>query len=471
MTPAQLASLPHGFVTTVLKTGLYDWQARALIFLEDLSGRVKVAVASPNGAGKSQRIVASAAFYVPAVFPRGRVNITTASGRQLTDQVLPALEENLRKFPSWNRVFSPYYRITTPKGGVITAFSTDDAGKVEGSHQELPDSPLLWMLDESKTINDEIDKGVDRCTYTWKIILSSPGLKTGFFYRAFENASLGYHTVQAGFKDCPHKSQSVIDDIIASYGINHPYTRSTIFGEFMDEDETNRYVVTLSALERCINNPPPFKAGPCVYFCDFAAGGDENVIAKREGNRITLEAHWREKDKLAAVGRFIQHFRRLEAKEDEIWGDAAAADMLNLLAEAGWQLHRKNFGDHGHSVPDEYLSWGSYAWRTLGIAIEKCELILPNDDTLKKQLASRQQTVTKLGKLAVEDKYVMQKERNLPSPDRGDAVAGVNAVYETATSTLGPKDMVIPAGYFTEGKYLHEDGEFGSLMDDIGAQA
>src|SRR5207248_8244509 len=122
-----------------------------------------------------------------------------------------------------------------------------------------------------------------------------------------------------------------VEDIISSYGENHPFTRSAVYGEFMEQDEANRYIIPLSSFERCINNPPPYRPGQRVAFCDFAAGGDENVIALREGNRITLEAHWREKDKLAAVGRFIQHFRRLELKEQEIWGDASAKDMLDLL--------------------------------------------------------------------------------------------------------------------------------------------
>jgi phage terminase large subunit len=468
VTAEEIAALPYGFVRTILRVDPppYDWQDKILVNLEDLSGRVKVAVASPNGAGKSRYIAAPAAFYVPAVFPRGQTLITTASGRQLTDQLIPALEQNLRRFPSWNRVFSPYYKITTPKGGTISAFATDDAGKVEGSHQVLPESPLLWILDESKTILDEIDKGVDRCTYTWKFILSSPGLMTGFFYEAFQNADKGYRCYRAGLKDCPHKDKATIDDVIRSYGENHPHTRSTVYGEFMEQDETNRYIVTISAIERCINNPPPYKTGITCYFCDFAAGGDENVIAKRDGNRVTLEAHWREKDKLASVGRFIQHFRRLEAKEDQIWGDASAKDMCDMLAEAGWGIHRKNFGDHGKSIPEQYLSWGSYAWRSLGAAIEKCEIILPNDETLKKQLASRQQSITKLGKLAVEDKFIMMKERTLPSPDRGDAVAGAWAVGETAYEP-NQKEFKIPPGYFSD--FQVGAAEFDSVLDDMGA--
>jgi hypothetical protein len=226
-----------------------------------------------------------------------------------------------------------------------------------------------------------------------------------------------FKVVQVGLKDCPHKAAEVVADVIKTYGENHPFTRSTVYGEFMEQDEASKYIITVSALERAIRNPPPQRSGRRVAFCDFAAGGDENVIAVREGNRVSLEAHWREKDKLAAVGRFIQHFIRLGLKKEDIFGDASARDMLDLLSEAGWDINRQNFG--APAKGEQYVSWGAYAWLNFGQAIEKCEVILPADEILKAQLTSRQKLITRTGKLGVEEKYKMRKERNLPSPDRG----------------------------------------------------
>lgn len=466
---------PIGFTEDVLGLQLYDWQAKAVLPLMNLGGRVKTAVASPNGAGKSERIVAPSALYVPFVFPRGRVAITTASQRQLTEQVIPAIEAQLPKFEGWKSVRSPYYRVTTPQGGSITAFTTDDAGRVEGSHQSMPDSPLLWVIDEGKSVNDPIWDGIDRCSYTWLLVVSSPGMMgTGKFWEAMTNAALGYLTIKAGLIDCPHIDKKKIEDTIKSYGENHPHTRSTIYGEFMEQDEANRYIVPLSSIERAINNPPPFRPGTRVAFCDFAAGGDENVIALREGNRITLEAHWREKDKLAAVGRFIQHFRRLgfksvDASQDyaspQLYGDASAADMLGLLRDAGWNVGGKNFGEHGDSHAP-YLSWGSKAWHTLADAIERCEVILPNDDILKKQACSRQKKINARGLMELESKFEMAK-RNIPSPDRFDAVAGAWAMGEVSSQqTWEPKPF-----RGTTWMELAEEYEENKVMAEIGADA
>ena len=471
--PTDLTTTPLWFSEKVLGLPLYDWQAKAVMSLEDMSGRVKTCVVSPNGAGKSERVVAPSALYVAMAYPQGRVAITTKDNRQLNEQIVPAIEAHIHKFEGWKSVRSPYYKVITPTGSSIIAFTTDDAGRVEGMHQRLPDSPLLWVVDEGKSVEEEIYQGVDRCGYTWLIVTSSPGLMMGrFFDMATKHRGDGHNgtvkVLQAGLIDCPHIPKSKIDDVIKTYGEKHPYTRSTIYGEFMEQDEANRYIISFSSLERAIANPPPYRSGPRILFCDFAGGGDENCIAMREGNKISLEAHWREKDKGAAVYRFIQEFRRLGVKAESIYGDAAQKDMCDMLSSSGWAIRRKNFGDR--NCLDQYRSWGAQAWLELGLAIEKGELILPNDDQLKAQLTSRQKKFFDSGKLGIEEKWFMT-QRNLPSPDRGDAVAGVNAVYGPQIQQKQP--FSIPSGYFTSGRYSEETeaGDYATVLEGIGANA
>jgi len=469
----ELLATPLGFTEKLLGLEQHLWQAEACLMLEDLSGRLKTAVVSPNGAGKSQRVVAPAALFVPFIYPQGKVKITTADAKQLDDQIIPAIERHIAKFEGWESKHSPYYQVKTPTGGGISAFTTDDPGRVEGSHQELPDGPLLWVVDEAKTVTDENQQAVDRCGYTWLLKTSTPGLMgIGRFWKdVTERRGNGkdgtYKVIQVGAEECPHKDPKIAQDIIASYGIDHPFTRSTVFGEFMAEDQTNRFCCSLSSLERCLRNPPPERPGGRVAFCDFAGGGDENVIALRSGNRITLEAHWREKDKLAAVGRFIQHFRRLELKEDAIYGDASAKDMCDLLSEAGWTINRINFGKKPEN--DSYISWGAYAWLSFANAVEKCEIILPFDETLKAQLTTRMKHINRTGKWAIEDKYYMSKERNLPSPDRGDAVVGVWTVYEGHFRAESKEPFSIPSGYVTSGAVFDELDGIEGLLAKIGA--
>ena len=47
--------------------------------------------------------------------------------------------------------------------------------------------------------------------------------------------------MKAGLVDCPHIPQSKIDSILAKYGEDDPYTRSTLYGEFMDAETRQRF--------------------------------------------------------------------------------------------------------------------------------------------------------------------------------------------------------------------------------------
>ena len=92
------------------------------------------------------------------------------------------------------------------------------------------------------------------------------------------------------------------------YGINHPVVRSTLYGEFMAQDEMDRYVCDVDSYIRCLENPPTHRPGLRVGFCDFGAGMAEHVFGIRDGNKIEIAAAWREPSDDAAAGRFIREF-------------------------------------------------------------------------------------------------------------------------------------------------------------------
>ena len=436
--PPDLLSTPVGFAEGMLGyPKLYDWQCDVMqpfMFASGSQARMtQVAVMSPNEGGRSSLLVSGIATWWLAMHTRGKVGITTADQKQLNEQILPALEMNKQKMVGWHSVQSPYYRLITPTGGRLIAFTTDDAGRVEGLHKGNDiDSPLLWIVDEAKNVKPEIFTGVDRCSYNAKLLSSSPGMKRGVFFDAFTKDKAQYVTVAAGLKDCPHISQDKVNRIIATYGDEHPFTRSSIYGEFMDQDSLDSYILSDTDLRRCINNPPEFKPGLQVAFCDFGAGNDENVIVYRNGNKIEVVAAWREANKEAAAGRFIREFVSLKLKPDQVIGDAADKELCDLLERGGWPIRRQNFGA---AVPNNpiYTSWSALAWMEGAAEISRCEWILPQDDTLFAEFTTRQKILNARGKWACEEKFTMRK-RNIPSPNRADAVFGCMAVKDYAYS-------------------------------------
>jgi hypothetical protein len=428
----EIASTPIGFVECELGLSLYEWQDKAIAPLE-FAGYglplVQITVLAPNEAGKSSRIVAGASMYFLAVHAKGKVGITTKDSKQLNEQIIPALEAQVNKFKGWRSVKSPYYRITTPEGGVLIAFTTDDANRVEGLHG-APDAPLLWIVDEAKSVEEKIFSGIDRCGYQALIYCSTGGLEIGSFFEShYGNTAADFHAVRAGLIDCPHIAKEKVDRIIKKYGIDNPFTRSAVFGEFMKQSDTDEYCVSLQSLLNCINNPPKHKPGIKAGFCDFGEGVAEHVLAVRDGNKIDIAAAWVEANKDAAAGRFIREFIKAgftAAKASEqLECDASDKEIWQKLSNAGWTLNRRNFGaPPPPHLKTEYISWGAYAWLEGALGIANNEWILPDDPIFKAQAINRKKGYTGNGRQCVEDKLAM-KERGVPSPDRPDGVFGV----------------------------------------------
>jgi hypothetical protein len=216
----------------MLGRDIYDWQAGAMLEFDEASARmVQVSVRTPNGSGKSAVLIPALALGWLFFYPKGRVVITTADGKQLDGQVMPAIEAHRDKFPAWKFIER---EITTPTGGRLVAFTTDQAGRAEGWHKlDDEEGPLLMIVDEAKTVADAIFSAIDRCTYNAILLTSSPGLMHGRFYETQTNPLLGYTRIKVGLLDCPHISKEKIDRIIATHGADSQFTRSALHGDFM----------------------------------------------------------------------------------------------------------------------------------------------------------------------------------------------------------------------------------------------
>ena len=222
-----------------------------------------------------------------------------------------------------------------PNGSRILGFSTDEPGNFEGFHNEH----LFVIVDEAKSVPDAIFEAIERCQPQRTLIMSSPGGPSGAFYRAFtkERKHFKQHSVTA--HDCPHLSSEWITQQIEKHGADSPLVRSMIFAEFMDQDGLYS-PLTVAQLERCLRESPLFQPGLVRAFCDFAAGGDENVLAVARGNSVAIVAAWRDADTMRAVGRFIQLFRQhgIEPSEIACDGGGLGIPMADRLKENGWPV-------------------------------------------------------------------------------------------------------------------------------------
>lgn len=450
---------PVGFTEKVLGLGLYDWQAEVLTWFEDTEELVKGSLCTPNGAGKSERIVGSLALWWISVHPQGMVVITTKDSKQLDNQIWPAIERHKGKFPAYDFIER---MVRNGTGGFIIGFTTDDPGRAEGWHK-INDftGPLLIIGDEAKSILDSIHMALDRCTYNAKLLTSSPGLTEGLFYRSQTEPGMGFLVKRVGLADCPHIPASRIKNIVETYGPDHWFTRSTLHAEFTDADSDTIFIFSKAAVRETMASPPVYRHGGKRAFCDFAAGRAENTFTFKEGNRI-IQHCWRDTDPMRAVAEFIRLFIKYDLSPGEIFGDAGGmgAVYLSRFKELRWPIIGVN-NESAALDPSRYPSIGAEMWHNGAAKIR--DYIIPNDPVLLDQLCRRRSEPSSDGLLGYESKKDAQK-RGVPSPDRGDGLVGVIAAETDLASTFfddgGLQKMELKARLSQADRgILEEDGE------------
>lgn len=422
---------PTGFALGFLEVPLYPWQVEILSWYElSPEDLVMGAALTPNGAGKSSGIVAVLALWWLFVNPKGRVRITSASSMQLDTQLWPAMERHRARFGGWKWNVSPYCEITTPTGGSLIAHTTNDPGKAEG-HHPAPDKspegillgPLLMIVDEAKSVEKDIFDAINRCGYNALLLVSSSGLREGDFYGAFTKDRELYRTRRVSLNECPHIDPQKIARVIKKYGENAPLTRSILHGEFMEDGDV-AYIFPRRVVDRAVNDPPMKRRGARVAFCDFAAGGDENVLALRDGNTVEIKDAWHEKDTMVACARFVMLFKKYNLEAEAIFADEGGLGkpMCDRLASMGWAVNRVNNGAAAYD--QNYQDRGAEMWHDTAAAMDRGEVLLvsPDEETIE-QLKSRRSIPKATGKIAAEPKPEMKK-RGVESPDRADALCG-----------------------------------------------
>lgn len=433
------ADMPDVFAENVLGMGLYTKQRDVLRALAPAGAAVSFR--SCNEGGKTKRVICAAILHHLTMFPKGHVISTSGSYRQIKDQLLPALHGYSTRFPSWSFLHTP--RIETESINCFwEGFSTNDAGKFEGHHAD-DGAPLLMIVDEAKTVKDDIFQAIERCKPTRLLIASSPGYAEGEFYRSHTTKSKFYKTFVQRAADCPHWKPEDIDKLRDKWGAEHPLFKSMVEADFMES--VADAVIDLKALEDLLADPPTEKRGERKLFCDFAWGGDgdENAMAMRDGNVVTIEETFRADNLHAICGRFISGFIRLgftPATAGQIDGDEGGGGKLIIdqLQSMGWRINRVNNGESPR-YSDHYANLAAEMWFEGAKQIARREIILPEDDDLRGQMLDRKRIPHSKGKLAVESKREMKK-RNVPSPDRADAVFGcMTPVRRLDSFTLGSR--------------------------------
>lgn len=422
-----------GFAEKQLGFSLYPKQREALDAL-NVPGSL-VSFCSCNGGGKTSRVILAACL-AHLVLRNGKVIATSGSWAQLKDQLMPMLKSFEYRFKGL-RVLEDRVETGDPNS-FLHAVSTNDAGKFEG-HHGTAEHPLMLIYDESKTVKDAFFQAGDRCRIPREhcriLYTSSTGFAQGVFYlsQTDPNFGLTHPPIRQRASECPHISKAEIESIRKKWGADHPLVRSMLDCEFMPF--VQGAIIQLGELDALLADPPPFEPSDTKVGFDAAwsesADGDETVVARRQGNRVRIEAAFRERGLHATAGRLVGEFIKMgltPMDADIIEGDNGGEGslLIDQLHKMGWHVRRANFGEKPR-FNDRYQNLCTEMWVELSMLITQRKLILPADTELYGQLLNRRIVPNNRGLLAIESKLAM-KDPNREggpvrcSPDRADAV-------------------------------------------------
>lgn len=172
----------------------YWWQRRILEYFAGGLHR-RAVVSTPNEAGKTQILIPAFGLAVMAAFPGSTVYSTAGSENQVKDQLFRYLEGWCRPWRGMGwEVNRSSLVVTAPAVGGLPPSQwvgrvPRDALTAEGYHEGwTPDNerflPLLMILDEAKSLGDDVFEMAMRLRATWVLAVSTPDVDTGPFYRA-----------------------------------------------------------------------------------------------------------------------------------------------------------------------------------------------------------------------------------------------------------------------------------------------
>lgn len=421
---------------------LHKWQSDELLRTgQPVSAQkpLRTAIVAPNGSGKSQFIVAPWAVFEVLAFDESETVVTNASGAQLDKQAgrfIKMLCHRVNNFFRENLGFDgDVFDIQVRKiennfnGSYIDLFATDEAGKAEGWHPVKPGGRFTIIVDEAKSVSEEIYEALDRCNgFTSLLYISSPGAsKRGTFYRACSDESLGFHVYKVKAGESTHLNPENIALLIKKYGINHPFIRSSVFAEFVSTDEQlviNRELILAS--QELFDDRPSRHFGKRRAGLDLSAGGDEQVLSIWEGCFQIAEFTWHITNAAILRDLVIDTLREWKVDASQVWMDDGGMGRTygDMFAEKGWNFNRVlNQATAFDST--RYANRGTELWYNLKRYIEESLIKFlpsPGSNTLIDQLSSRYYKLQPSNKIILESKRDA-KLKGHGSPDRADAAA------------------------------------------------
>lgn len=454
-TPAHLLSwMDDGILQG--EYNLYKWQAECHSRYFSIEENDKYTATDPlelciravNGSGKDEKVIAPFILHFLGINKDSLVVLTSASAQQLKTQTekylaryVTILNAKLSKTLGLENNFEFFTHVQRNVKCNFTAgdaflFATDEPGKAEGYHPTRSGAKMAVIVNEGKSIAEDIWEALSRCNgFTHWVEVSSPGKPDGHFFRTCtsnrtkdDNQTLAVKQVVVKSFDCPHLGgENYIRRLVEIYGSrDHYMVKSMVDADFSSSDEQvvityDKYNNLIRMYDKIEYLPETFNTGGL----DLAFGGDEIILQIRNGNKLIGTEVLVSKDTNVICETIKRWFEKWHLTSSPVYADAGGLGEPIISLLRGHQYRFKNIiplkNNYAPQNTQAYNNLGCEMWFNLNKLIENLEILIKDEDTLRMQLCNRYYKLDSSNIACLESKQ-QARAKGRKSPDRADAL-------------------------------------------------
>lgn len=412
---------------------------------KDLQTAIQEAVASGHGIGKSA-LISWLIHFAISTHENTRGVVTANTEGQLRTKTWPELSK-------WHNMFIAKDLFTYTATAIFSSdkdyektwridaipWSKNSPESFAGLHNQ--GNRILVLFDEASAIDDviwEVTEGAltDANTEIIWCAFGNPTRNSGRFRECFRKYRKFWNTYQIDSRTVKISNKAKIEEWLEAYGEDSDFFKVRVRGVFPSASDL-QFISTEIADKA---QKQSYKLGafdhlPVIIGVDPAwTGSDSLEIVMRQGYYMKSLASIPKNDDDWRMAQLIAQF------EDEYKADAVFIDMGygTGIYSIGKQLGRKwrliEFG--GKSNDPVYLNMRAYMWGQMKEWLREGGSIPPNDQALYDDIVGPEAIIDKNGRIQLESKKDM-KDRGLPSPNKGDALALTFAVRVVKKSETG----------------------------------
>jgi hypothetical protein len=392
---------------------------------------LQIAVASGHGIGKSAGM-GMISNWAMSCFDDARIVTTANTDTQLKTKTVPEISKwfRLSITSHWFDVQATSIKAKDAKHKDswrqdFVPWSEHNTEAFAGLHNK--NKIIVVLFDEASKIHDkvwEVTEGAltDENTIIIWIVFGNPTLNSGRFRECFRRFRHRWITKQIDSRTVPGTNKQKIAQWEQDHGEDSDFFKIRVRGQFPSQSAM-QFIGgdDVDAARGRDLRKDQYDFAPIILTCDPAwSGDDELVIAKRQGLRFEVLKTMPKNDNDMHVANVLMRL------EDEHQADAVFIDggygtgIISGGRTLGRDWHIVWFG--AASSDPGCINKRAEMWKLTRDWIKSGGAIDKNDDELYQDLIGPETVPRMDGKIQLESKKDM-KDRGLPSPNRGDALA------------------------------------------------